>query len=500
MVYRVLDTELQYDVAIKLLKSEVLSSAENRAAMLKSLRSEVLISRKLRHEYICPVHDLYDGPEGIGVIMDIVAGGELRDWMNKHKGQLNATAQQRLDLLRKLTEALCVAHTLIVHRDLKPPNIFLRNGDINQPVIMDFGFAVVGAHVGKDDSLAYTPKYMAPEQYEAPDTVDRRADLFALGIMAYELFTDCLPPNSLKDILRSRKPPRIPLEMIEPPSRFCPRVPPALDRLILQLTAYDPAQRIQSAEDLRAALHGIRLVEDIGGGGGPRENRVLVPGGDYYLGSRAATSAYKNEWPGKRITLTPFLIDAYPVTNRDYARFARDHGYPTPPLFDHPMFNGDDQPVVGVSHTDALTFARWVGGTLPSEAQWECAARAGTAFAEYPWGNEPPTPARANINGIAQATTPVTAFPAGRTPHGLWDMCGNVWEWCGDVYDEGFYRAIPMGAMNPVNQRPSGPRSLRGGSFQGFATQGRCAFRSHAQPDERRNDIGFRVVYPAPKT
>lgn len=499
-VYRAFDTELGCDVAVKLLKPEILSNPESRATMLRGLRSEVLISRRLRHECICPIHDLYDGPEGIGLVMDIVDGGELRDWMDKNKNNLLATAQERLNLLRRLAGALSVAHTLIVHRDLKPANIFLRRGengqpDINKPVIMDFGFSVVGETTTKDDSLAYTPKYMAPEQWESPHSVDRRADLFALGIMAYELFTDQIPPNSLRNIMKTRKPPRIPLEMIDPPSKFCPKIPPALDRLILQLTAYLPEQRVQSAEDLAAALRSIELREDEIFGD-RRKDRAAIPGGPYYLGTRAGTPSYKpNEGPGKRVSMTPFEIDVYPVTNRDYLLFCEKTGWRRPPLIEHEVFGRPDHPVVAVTFDDAREYARWAGGTLPSEAQWECAARGGKPFAEYPWGNEDPDSLRANLNGAGQGTSPVDAFPGGKNPFGLFDMCGNVWEWCGDVYDEDFYRMVPTDAINPVNLRPSGPRALRGGSFQSFASQGRCAFRSWASPDEMRNDIGFRVAY-----
>lgn len=503
-VFRAFDTELGYDVAIKILKKDVIRNAQARAMMIQGLRNEVRISRMLRHEYICAIHDLFDGPQGVGIVMDIIEGCELRDWMKEHKGELTKTAPQRLSFLRKITEALVVAHKRIVHRDLKPQNIFLKQNDILQPVIMDFGFSVVGETVGTNDPQAFTPKYMAPEQFSAPDRVDRRADLFALGIMSYELFTNRVPPNSLQDVTRTRTPPRIPLEMIKPPSAYCPVVPPALDRLILQLTAYEPDRRIQTAGEVLETLREIELCQSPDSVlGAERKNAAIaIPGGEYYLGSRAAHSSYRNELPGKPIKLSPFKIDAAPVTNQDYANYALKAGLPMGPLMEHVVLGRPDHPVVGLTYAEAMAFAQAAGGSLPTEAQWECAARGGTKFLEYPWGSEPPSATRANLDGVSEVTSPVYAFPGGRNAYGLWDMCGNVWEWCVDYYDPDFYRSLPKNAKDPVNGKPPGgtsseaaERSLRGGSFQSFKTQGRCAFRASAPPGERRNDVGFRVCY-----
>ncbi len=514
-VYRVRDTELNYDVAIKILKPEILSSESNRELMKQSLRTEVLISRRLRHQNICAIHDLYDGPEGFGTVMDLINGLELRDWMNNHLDDLLDTAEIRLELLRKIAEALSYAHTPtsdfpgIVHRDLKPQNIFLREGDIRKPVIMDFGFSVIGDKTDRTTAQAFTPKYMAPEQYEAPDKVDRRADLFALGILAYELFTGRIPPHSLKDILKTRKPPRIPLHEIQPPSDFNAAVRPPFDRVILQLTAYEPERRIQSADDLvtvltkpKDLLYPPDSLEIVGAGGqGFRSSKAVeLPGGDYLLGAKAgAKGVNANELPTRKIILNPFRIDRMPVTNREYIEYAESTGRRKPPLHDHPAFGAPNHPVVGVTFDEAMQFARWAGGTLPSEAQWEYAARAGQKLIDYPWGDDPPSPVRANINNISRTTSIVGAYPEGSNRFEIYDMCGNVWEWCLDVYEEKFYTNIQQGTLNPVNDpknvNPKAHRVLRGGSFQSFSVQGRCAFRSSAPPTESRNDIGFRLVY-----
>ena len=510
-VYRVRDNELKCDVAIKILKPETLTDSVNLATMKQSLRTEVLISRRLRHPNICAIHDLYDGPEGFGTVMDLIKGIELRDWMNQHRDDRFATAGQRLELLRTLAGALAYAHALpMVHRDLKPQNIFLNGGDIRQPVIMDFGFSVIGDRTDRTSVQAFTPKYMAPEQFEAPDKVDKRADLFALGIMAYELFVGRVPPNSLQDILKTRKAPRVPSHEIPQPSDSNGAIRPALDRIILQLTAYEPERRIQSADELVTLLAKPDTLLYPPDYKDPDAGRVLsnramraaeLPGGEYYLGGQPGSkSTGPNETPIRKITLTPFLIDRYPVTNHDYLEYAVSQGIPRQPLHDHPIFGQPNHPVVGITFDQALAYARCAGGTLPSEAQWEYAARAGQKLIDYPWGNDPPTSLRANINNVTRgATTVVGAFPEGSNQFEIYDMCGNVWEWCLDVYEEKFYTNIEPGTANPVNNPKIVPvkalRVLRGGSFQSLPVQGRCSFRSCAPPTESRNDIGFRLVY-----
>lgn len=491
VVYRVFDNGLRRDVAVKILNER----ARQDPALVEGLRREVLISRDLRHPNICPIHDLYDGPEGVGVLMDFINGVDLAEWLKTHADDILATAGSRHALLTLLAEALAVAHTRIVHRDLKPSNIFLVEGDILRPVIMDFGISVIDAE--SDGGICGTPKYMAPEQYLAPRKVDQRSDLFALGIIAYEVFTAKIPPTSLRHVAKTRAPPRVALEDIEPLSMFCPVVPPALDRLIAQMMAYDQEDRPRSAEEVAATLRQVTLESvDVLAGAGSflKRERVSIPGGIVHLGS-PPTCPNSSEKPARRIQLAPFQIDGFPVTNLDYKTFVRATGCRPTPLGDDPVFGRDDHPVVGLTFDEAQLFAGWAGGKLPSEAQWECAARGGVKFAEYPWGALPPSPLQANIDGAWRSTSPVNAHPSGRNAYGLWDACGNAWEWCVDAFDPAFYGSIANDCMNPVNSRASGPRTVRGGSFESFAGMGRCAFRMGADPSERRRDIGFRLVY-----
>ncbi|MEO5378012.1 MAG: bifunctional serine/threonine-protein kinase/formylglycine-generating enzyme family protein [Magnetococcus sp. DMHC-6] len=493
-VHKVYDQALRRFVAIKLLAEKYIDYPE----LVETMRQEVIISRDLRHPNICPIHDLYEGPQGIGTVMDFISGMELRQWMKNHQGQLLETMEKRLNLFLKLTEALAVAHTRIIHRDLKPANIYLVNGDPSQPMIMDFGASIIGRIEDHNAHIIGTARYMSPEQWEAPHKVDLRSDLFSMGILGYELFTNRIPAVSLQHVQKTQTPPRISLSEIDPPSRFCQILPPALDHLLLFLMAYRQEDRPQSAKDVAMALREIRLlpIDSIRQQNDPQnleQTTVLLPGGSFYLGSKAGVGNV-NEKPAKQVFLSPFRMGIYPVTNQEYQRFIDATGYPFPfmrtGLFAHP-----NHPVVGVSWSDAFAYAQWVGGGLPSEAQWEYAAKGGVLFPSYPWGEEPPTPTRANINRVAETTTAVGSCLLGKNSFNLFDLCGNVWEWCRDSWSEEFYRRLPSGVKDPCCSVPSEERVLRGGSFDSLASQGRCSFRFHAPIQQRNRSIGFRLVF-----
>ena len=150
--------------------------------------------------------------------------------------------------------------------------------------------------------------------------------------------------------------------------------------------------------------------------------------------------------------------------------------------------------MVGVTWYDALAFAEWIGASLPSEAQWERAARGGRG-SRYPWGNAPPTRASANFARRHQSTVTVGNYPEGNTAEGVSDMAGNVWEWCLDAYDPHFY-AIRK-ERNPVNQRDRNfleDRVIRGGSWVYGRIFMRSALRFKFYPLSTANDVGFRVV------
>ncbi|MBF0383956.1 MAG: SUMF1/EgtB/PvdO family nonheme iron enzyme, partial [Magnetococcales bacterium] len=499
-VYIADDQLLEQKVAIKILREKLVSNVN----IVRSLHQEVTISRKLRHEYICPIHDVYNGSQGIGIVMDFIDGMELSEWLKANKRKRLETAAQRLEILKKLTIAFKYAHKHIIHRDIKPSNIILINHDSPEnitPIVMDFGTASLGTESEEGQTVDGTPKYMSPEQWETPENVDQRSDIFSLAIMAYEMFTDRIPPTSLRKIFKTKIPPRIALSEIEPPSTYCIAVPSSLDRLIIQMMSYNKEDRPESTNDIYESLKKIELEKvDVASGIFPKNKSEIktetrdIPGGSFVLGCQNSDGS-KNEHPIRTVHLSPFTIGAYPVTVGEYRKFIEKSGHTEPPLMRDPVFGRTNHPIVGVSYEDALAYAKWCGGDLPTEAQWEYTAKGGKNN-KYPWGKDDPTQDLAHISSTIESTLPVDSHPKGISSFKIYDMCGNVWEWCKDSWDEKFYSTLKDGCQDPYNNNHEiEDRVIRGGSFDSFVSQGRCTARYHKPKKHKNRSIGFRVVF-----
>ncbi len=507
VVYSVMDRQLEERVAIKVLRPAVAADLDNRSM----LRQEVLSSRRLRHPNIVAVHDFYEGDvpnlqpgqSGFGVVMDIIPGVvELKDWMDENRDRLLETSRDRLDVLIRTFEALEIAHSYLVHRDLKPQNIMLSNGDIRKPVIMDFGLAVPSAESGGLAGL--TTKYASPEQWldfplggNLPDIViDARSDLFTMGVIAYELFTNRVPEQSIKGRVNHSTGELSPSPQNPPTmSDFNASVPAALGGLVADLMQDDPALRPASAAKVLQVLRKISLL-DADLQGGRSAERLNVSVGQFVLGAGPKETKNFTEKPQRRVLMDTFLLDIQPVTNRAYREFLDKTGYARPPYIDDPFLGADGHPVVGVTWDDAGTYAEYVGGKLPTEAQWEYAAKGGEKVV-YPWGDEPWDPTRANIDRSQKGTTAVDRYPQGKNSLGLWDLTGNVWEWCLDTWAADFYKSLSHGVTNPANLKPGAEKSVRGGAFNVPQVMGRCSSRFHYPADTRNPAVGFRVAYAA---
>ncbi len=491
-VYKVFDAELGIPLAIKILKQD--HRADRR--YIESLRREVLISRQLRHTNICPIHDLYEGDRGVGIVMDLIEGHDLKQWLLENRGTLLDSMSKRVALFGKLCSALTVAHSLIIHRDLKPANIFLRRGDIGDPVIMDFGLSTPDNAATAFQLEGGTPKYMAPEQFLRLPDIDHRADLYALGILAYELLTDGhIPPCSLKDVNKTGALPQFDPLAIVAPSTFCAAIPPELDRLVLSLIEHDRDRRPASASEVKAVLDQVVLLDPFRPLQPPQQQAQLasIEPGTYLVGEKNGGRSV--DQPQKKIRLAAFRIAISPVTNAEYRRFIGATGYKAPMLNDHPQFGGDLHPVVMVSWADACAYAKWAGGRLPTELEWEVAAKAGDPLNSYPWGPSAPQITQANTDNVCSATTPVGSYRTGNNALGMTDCCGNVWEWCADSWDDSLLKVVPADCLNPRASTQSELRAIRGGSFDTPLVASRITFRRGIEGSVRRADIGFRVAY-----
>ena len=136
-----------------------------------------------------------------------------------------------------------------------------------------------------------------------------------------------------------------------------------------------------------------------------------------------------------------FYMDKYEVANAQYRKFVQATGHRAPTYWDDDDFNQPNQPVVGVSWHDATAYAKWVGKRLPTEKEWEWAARGSLVGKEYPWGDQEPSSSRANYGSKVGKPTAVGSYPA--NGYGLYDMAGNVYEWCQDWYDSDEDRRVP---------------------------------------------------------
>jgi serine/threonine-protein kinase len=220
-----------------------------------------------------------------------------------------------------------------------------------------------------------------------------------------------------------------------------------------RLAAKDAARR----EAAEAFIADLKVVEGM----------RLVPAGTFVCGSG-----------DREVFLDTFYIDKTPVTNAEYFRFVRETKYRTPRYAEDERLNQPDQPVVGISYGDAQQYARWAGKELPTEHQWEKAAR-GTDGRPYPWGNDPPGASDACFDLDPETGAPIAVGATLRniSPFGVHDMCGNVWEWTSSPYTSG-----------------SEFRIVRGGCYNDPAPYLALDFRLEAHPKDKCEAIGFRCV------
>jgi formylglycine-generating enzyme required for sulfatase activity len=206
----------------------------------------------------------------------------------------------------------------------------------------------------------------------------------------------------------------------------------------------------------------------VGAGEAPDE-MVLVPGGSFVMGVDKAINpnvknmskmkkhkyavsfeAFNDEGPARTVTLDPFHMDTFEVSNKKYGEFIKATGHPAPAYWDDHRRNKLQQPVSGVNWNDANAYCGWANKRLPTEAEWEKTARGPEGY-KYPWGNDL-DPTKANFGRKQEFTSNVDAYPEGKSPYGAYNMAGNVFEWVADWYDPNFYK------NTQANVNPTGPR------------------------------------------
>jgi formylglycine-generating enzyme required for sulfatase activity len=243
----------------------------------------------------------------------------------------------------------------------------------------------------------------------------------------------------------------------------------------------------------------------------PSSNWVKVEGGLFWMGAQKEdpaapnydAEAFDDESPVHRVAVAAFYLGRYPVTVFEYEHFVAAGGYRKEQLwraggygqFTEPgnwrrQLGYPNRPVVEVSWYEAAAYCQWAGVRLPTEAEWECAARCGREGVRYPWGNEDPDKHRANFAGGSGHPTPVGLYPAGATPDDIHDLAGNVWEWVQNWWGE--YSGKE--AENPKGPEKGDGKVVRGGGWYLNPNWLRVSDRDRYPPEFRLDGLGFRCV------
>ena len=569
-VYRARDPDLDREVAIKVLDPALMRDP----SLVERFRREARAAARLRHPSIVRIHEISDAEGMLAIVMELLPGPSLAKIIER---EAPLPVKRAVELLRPLAEALDYAHAQgLVHRDVKPSNALL--DEQGRPVLTDFGLVKAAEESGSSTvSLTLsqtgmtlgTPAYMAPEQADpdAGGAVDYRADLYSLGVIAYEMLAGGVP-------FQGNTPLAVAMGhvMKAPPSprALNPALSESAEAALLKMLSKDADERFASASAFVEALAGVELAATepatapttpvsseppqlttrrrigwapvLGGAAavvimvgivagllmgppnrGPLEEpplgatqvrqsdgmvMVYVRSGEFTMGSPEGVGDAK-EHPQHPVSLDGFWIDKVEVSNDQYRQCVEEGSCTAPiacdwgePAYEDPSM--DDHPVVCVSWDDAAAYCNWAGGRLPTEAEWEKAAR-GTGGRTYPWGDEfdgfrlnycdqncALEHRDGDVDDGYSRTAPVGGYPGGASPCGALDMAGNVWEWVADWYGDDTYSSSVR--HNPTGPESGGHRVLRGGSWDNAPEDTRAALRHTSDPEWRSATYGFRCA------
>jgi hypothetical protein len=531
-VYRARDRVLQRIVAVKILTDRGCEDSETKARFLHEAR----VSSGINHDNIIRTYDYGEDSGHPYLVMEFLAGTTLKGVIQSSPAP---ALRNRVALAVQIARALAYVHARgIVHRDIKPDNVHVDAE--GRAKLLDFGIAKVeGIGLTRTGFTLGTAHYMSPELL-AGGPVTAQADVYSFGVLLYELLCGKRPieADTVERIFFAVLHEPIPMEPLQQAS-----VPEELQSLIASCTGKDPQQRTQGMDTIVEALdrwltanaregscHGpISLpglpVADkartpfglgrmavaaicgvlIAGGliglvhpwrvaanrastyiaplSSPSGDMILVPAGPSLLGQTKTP-----------LQLSAFYIDRTEVTNEAYESFCMDTKHPLPPDFPR---GKPGYPVVMVTAMDAMAFAKWAGKRLPTEQEWEKAAR-GADGHPFPWGDAADA-RRANVldNPDDSWTHLVSAdaYRAGVSPYGVYQMAGNASEFVGTKHEP---TLLAMRDAAKILQPPPGREedwyAVKGGSFRHKLDESAACVWELVPARLRRDDLGFRCA------
>jgi serine/threonine protein kinase len=480
-VYKAHDRLIDEEVALKFMNPRALRTQMGQQRFIK----EAQIARRLRHENIVSVHDVATTREGVLYLsMELLKGTSLRDYMRKHRNhKKHLDVRLAIRIILQILSGLEYAHKMVVHRDLKPENVMLLPGE--KIKVLDFGLAVAvegeedphQAAPGAKKRVIGTAVYASPEQHRH-QTIDQRSDLYTVGLLLKEVLTLRTPVDEQVEVMRVRK-----------------DVAPSIIQIVNRSVMTQKERRYQSAAEFKLDLETaynesyrkVTISEVVNDSGKTvdTKNMTLIEGGSFMMG----TNDIPAESPAHEAFVEPFYIDKYPVTFEEYIKFVEETDFQKPKFWDDPELNGPRQPVSGITFSEALAYATWAGKQLPSEKQWECAAR-GKEDRKYPWGTLEPDTTLCNYGDYLGMPSIVTMHDSGQTPEGVFDMVGNVFEWTIDHY-------LPYSRTESKNTSDEPRRVVRGGSWHSDPNELTTTCRKGLFPETQLTTVGFRCVIAA---
>lgn len=484
VVYMAKDSLIEEEVALKFMNPSALRTQRGQKMFIK----EAQVARRLRHENIVAVHDVSTTAEGILYLsMEFIKGNTLRSFLRSQRvARKLVDVRMAIELTLQILRALEYAHQTVVHRDLKPENVMMLPGE--RAKVLDFGLAIVAdeqeaqtqSPPSNPERIIGTTAYASPEQ-KRHQPIDFRSDLFTMGLIVHELLTLRTPIDESVAIMDVRH-------------DVAPSIVSIVDKALID----DRENRWQSAGEFAQALQDAydesyrkrRVVEykTKTGVQVSTEHMAYLEGGNFLMGNNAVPV----EAPEREVFVNPFYLDKCPVTVEEYGMFLEATGHPESEFWQNPEFNGPRQPVTGVSWEDARAYAAWVGKSLPTEKQWEFAAR-GRENRPYAWGSLEPDTARCNFADYLGMPSIVTMHDTGASPEGVMDLGGNIHEWTLDGYTP--YIVGDNGRKK--SRKNAARRVVRGGSWHSQAKELRTSSRKGLFPESRLTTVGFRCAISA---